>query len=70
MMRMWNVITVKTVYHPDSFTKSIKVEMCYIDKTEVLSEDFWPQGIGCRLWQPKRSTGTEEQRLPSGHPSN
>ncbi len=41
---------VETVSHPDSLIKSFKVEMCYIDKTKVLSEDFGPQGIECRLW--------------------
>ncbi len=61
-----NVDNIETVSHPESLTKSFKVDIKYHDKSKVVSEDFWPQGIGCRLWRSKRFQNTEGQLAPSG----
>ncbi len=52
---------IQTVSHPDSLTKSFKVEINYSNKTKVISEDFWPQGIGCRIWRPQRNADVNQQ---------
>ena len=49
------VHSVETVSHEAALTKSFKVEINFNDKAKVVSEDFWPKGIGCRPWFPKRS---------------
>ncbi len=62
---------VEMVSNPDALTKSFKVEICYIDKTKVLSEDIWQQGIGCSVWWLKLGTCTVEQRfIHKGHTFN
>ncbi len=61
-----NVDNIETVSHPESLTKSFKVNIKYHDKSKVVSEDFWPQGIGCSLWRSKRLHNTEGQLVPSG----
>ncbi len=52
---------IEKVSHPDSLTKSFTVEINYSNKTNVLNEDFWPQGIGCRIWRPKRNADVNQQ---------
>ena len=61
------VQNVELVSHPDALTKSFKIEIKYDDKTKMLSEDFWPKGIGCRVWRPKqRKQGAHVNTPPGG----
>lgn len=48
------VHSVETVSNPSAKTKSFKIEINYKDKDKVLSEDFWPVGIGFKIWRPRR----------------
>ncbi len=57
---------IDKVSHPDSLTNSFKVDITSDDKTKVLSEEFWPTGVGCRLWFTKRIQQANRQRAPSG----
>ncbi len=61
-----NVDNIETVSHPESLTKSFNVDIKYHDKSKMVSEDFWPQGIGCRLWWSKHFQNTEGQLVPFG----
>ena len=58
------VENIELVSHPDSLTKSFKVDITYDNKTKVMSEDFWPTGVGCRLWRTKRTQQGDQQRAP------
>ena len=59
--------SIDMVSHPESLTKSFKIEIKYEDKSKVMSEDFWPSGIGCRVWRHKqRQQGVQVSTTPEG----
>ncbi len=50
-----DVIDVEKVSHPMSFTKSFKVRVKASKADEILSPDFWPEGIASRRFYAKRT---------------
>ncbi len=61
-----NFDNIETESCPDFLTTSFNVDIKYDNKSKGVSENFWPQGIGCRFWQPKFRQNKEGQLVPPG----
>ena len=53
------------VSHADARSKSFKVSVKLQDKDKILSSDFWPAGVACRLFYEKRVNGNAPSRRSS-----
>ena len=57
--------TVECVSHEDARSKSFKVNVMLQDKDKIMSSDFWPDGVACRLFYEKRVNGNAPSRRSS-----
>ena len=57
--------TVECVSHEDARSKSFKINVKLQDKDKIMSSDFWPDGVACRLFYEKRVNGNAPSRRSS-----
>ncbi len=56
------VHSVETVSHANAKTKSFRIEIDFKDKDKVLNPEFWPTGIGLKVWRHRN--GNQAAMLP------
>ena len=61
-----NDVQVSLVSHVDARAKSFKVTVNSKDKDKIMSSDFWPDGIGCRVFYERSSKDNNRRPSVSG----